>query len=249
MKTNCNLNRASAPGPRGRKMTTLLASLSLMVLITGCASTKVTNQERTTTEALPRPGNIWVYDFASSAAEVVAGSELFGKTSAAQTPEEAELGRKLGALIATELVDNIRKTGMPATYANANSKPQVNDIVIRGSLLSMEEGSAVKRMTIGFGSGASELTAHVEGYQMTAQGLRKLGSGTVDSAGNKTPGAAVGAGVWIATANPAGFLISAGTKTYGELSGRTKLEGRAKTTAKEIGKVLKQRCEEHGWIN
>jgi hypothetical protein len=36
---------------------------------------------------------------------------------------------------------------------------------------------------------------------------------------------------------------------YGEESGSSKLEGRAKQTAKEIAEALKQRFQEQGWIN
>ena len=86
---------------------------------------------------------------------------------------------------------------------------------------------------------------------MTAQGLRKLDSETLDAGGNKTPGVASGLGVatFIVTANPAGLIISSGVKAYGEASGRSKVEGRARATAKEIAIVLKQRFQEQGWIN
>ena len=80
--------------------------------------------------------------------------------------------------------------GFPAMQVSAGVTPQVNDIVIRGYLVSVEKGSAAKRMTIGFGSGGSELTTFMEGYQMTASGLRKLGSGTIEAKGAKGPGAA-----------------------------------------------------------
>jgi hypothetical protein len=38
-------------------------------------------------------------------------------------------------------------------------------------------------------------------------------------------------------------------KVYGEASGSSKVEGRAKATAKEIADALKQRFQEQGWIN
>ncbi len=70
---------------------------------------------------------------------------------------------------------------------------------------------------------------------MTAQGPRKLGSERVDAGGGKGPGAAVPLGVAIATGNPIGLILSSGLKAYGEASGRSKIEGRADQTAKEIG--------------
>ena len=38
-------------------------------------------------------------------------------------------------------------------------------------------------------------------------------------------------------------------KVYGEESGKSKVEGRAKDTAKEIADVLKKRFQEQGWVN
>jgi hypothetical protein len=102
-----------------------------------------------------------------------------------------DMGRQLGAQIAKELVADIQGMGLPAQEAGAEASPQVDDIVIRGYLISIQQGSEAKRLAIGFGSGASELTTAVEGFQMTPQGLRKLGSGTVESGGSKTPGAAL----------------------------------------------------------
>ena len=98
------------------------------------------------------------------------------------------------------------------------------------------------------GAGASELKTAVEGYQMTAHGLRKLGSGTVDSGGSKGPGAAVGVAGLVASGNPAGLIISTGMKVYGEESGSAKIQGRAQATAQEIAGVLQQRFQQQGWI-
>ncbi|TLD43603.1 MAG: hypothetical protein JETT_0034 [Candidatus Jettenia ecosi] len=139
--------------------------------------------------------------------------------------------------------------GMPAVRAEMGTTPQINDIVIRGYLLTVNEGSAAKRMTIGFGSGSSKLQVAAEGYQMTAQGLRKLGSGTVASGGSKAPGAALGVVGLIAAANPAGPIVSSGMKVYGEASGKAKIGGRARQAAKEIASHLKTRFEEQGWID
>ena len=78
--------------------------------------------------------------------------------------------------------------------------------------------------------------------------LRKVGSGTLQAGGSKTPDAALGVAGLIATGNPAGLIISTGMKVYGEESGSSKVQGRAKATAKEIADVLRQRFQEQGWI-
>jgi hypothetical protein len=120
--------------------------------------------------------------------------------------------------------------------------------VIKGSLLSINEGSATERVAIGFGSGASQLKVAVEGFLMTDRGLRKLGSGTADSSGSKSPGAALGVVGAVATANPAGLIISSGMKIYGEESGSSTIKGRAKDMANEIAGLLQVKFREQGWI-
>ena len=241
MKTNCIL-----------KLTTLVACLLAALFATGCASTKVTSSEQLVTGPLPRPGNICVYDFVATPADLPADSTLAGENdvdTTPQTPEQIAEGRKLGAEIAGQLAGQILAMGMPAQEASMQMKPQINDIVIRGYLLSVNQGSAAKRVVIGFGSGASDLRTMVEGYQMTAAGLRKLGVGTVNAGGGKSPGAVLGVATFLATKNPAGLIISGGMHAYGEASGSSTIEGRAKATAKEIADVLKKRFQEQGWIN
>jgi hypothetical protein len=102
-------------------------------------------------------------------------------------------------------------------------------------------------MIIGFGAGAAEMDTVVEGYLMTPQGLKKLGSGTLISSGNKTPGLVVPAAVAIAT-GPVGLIVVGAVKIQGAASGRTGLEGRAKSTADEIATQLKIRFQDRGWI-
>ena len=65
----------------------------------------------------------------------------------------------------------------------------------------------------------------VEGFQMTAQGLRKLGCGTGDSGGSKTPGAALGVASLLATHNPVGLIVGSAVKVEGEESGRSTVRG------------------------
>jgi Domain of unknown function (DUF4410) len=198
---------------------------------------------------LPRPNHIWIYDFAATPAEVPSYSMYAGQASSSPpSAEQAELGRELGTGIAAQLVDSIREMGLPAERGAPGTTPQVNDIVIRGYLVSIEEGSTAKRMTIGFGSGGSELTTTVEGFQMTPQGLRRLGSATLGAKGSKGPGAALGAAGWIVTGSPIGLVVGGGMKIYGEASGSARVEGRAKQTAKEIAGQLKTRFQEEGWI-
>ena len=220
--------------------------------VSGCASTKVTGQTPMVNQTITRPNQIWVYDFVAASGDVPADSSIRSEVSAPSTPptaEEVETGRQLGALIAKELVADIQAMGLSAVQAGPASSPRIGDGVIRGYLVSLEGGGAVKRFVIGFGLGTSEMDTVVEGYQVTPQGLRKLGSGTLSSSGSRTPGLVVPAAVTIATGNPVGLIVMGGMKIYGEASGRNKLMGRAKATADEIAAQLKVRFQERGWIS
>lgn len=244
------MKRRKRSAPWG-KMAAIGSCLLLILVVSGCASTKVSNRQQLVTGHLPRPGNILVYDFAASPADVPPDSALaqqYSLASTPQTPAQIAEGRQLGAEIAAQLAEQIRAMGMPAEEVSAGAQPQINDIVIRGYLLSVQQGSTARRFVIGFGAGSSELQTVVEGYQMTPHGLRELGSGTIEANGSKTPGTAVGAATMLATSNPAGLIISGGMKILGDVSGRSKLEGRAKATAKEIAAVLKKRFQQQGWI-
>ena len=229
-----------------------IAPLLIVLSVIGCASSKVTNREIVSpNEKIARPGHILVYDFAATPTELPPDSALAGQVAddgPKQTPEQVEAGHKLGGQIAKELAAEIRVMGLPGVQASSATVPRIGDIVIRGYLFSIDEGSATKRVLVGFGSGGAELKTAVEGYLMTEQGLRKLGSGTVDAGGGKAPGMVVPAAVAVATANPIGLIVVGGMKVYGEVSGSSKVEARGEQTAKEIAEELKPRFQQQGWI-
>lgn len=84
---------------------------------------------------------------------------------------------------------------------------------------------------------------------MTATGLRRLGSGNVQSGGNKTPGVALGAATYAATNKPAGLIIAGGMKIYGQASGKDTIQGRVDAGAKEIADQLHARFQAQSWAN
>jgi len=225
----------------------------VLVVLAGCASTKVTQSRPGVgqTERLPRPDRILVYRFAVTPAELPAGSATAQEASAPSqppTPEELEVGRRLGEAVATQLVEEIRAMGIPAVRGE-REKPRLHDIAIRGYFASIDRGSALERIAVGFGSGSAALTTVVEGYQMTEQGMRRLGSATVESGANKTPGMVVPLAVTIATANPIGLAVGGAVKLTQEATGSGKIEASGKRTAHEIAKELRVRFQKQGWID
>ena len=230
---------------------TVVSMLALAVLA-GCASSSVTTRRSYVgDEEIARPGRIIVHSFAATPDDIPADAAVAGhydRRATPQTAEEIELGRQLGARVANELVKEILKMGMPAERAGSGPKPQQGNVVIKGEFISIDEGSRLKRMLIGFGAGAAELKTFVEGYQVTASGLRPLGSAEVEAGGGKMPGMVVpviGGGIAGRAATSA--AISGGLNVAQEI-GPESLDSAAKRTAKEIAKVLEEAFKKRGWI-
>ena len=228
-----------------------IAVFALVLALAGCASTRVTSRQDYMRGRLPRPNRILVYDLAATRDDLPAQSTAPGPYSAPSTPQTAEeiaIGRELGAQVAKELVAAILDMGLPAERAPRGTMPPIGDVLIKGYFASVEEGSAAKRVVLGFGAGAAELQTVVDGYLMTEQGLRKLGSRKVASGGGKTPGVVVPLVVTAATANPVGLIVGGALKVGGEVTGSSKIEGSAKRTARKIADELQAEFERRGWI-
>jgi hypothetical protein len=162
--------------------------------------------------------------------------------------EEINVGRKLGAHVAQELVAEIRGMSLPAVQAVGQPAPRIGDIGLMGYFESVDTGSAAQRLVLGFGSGSADLKTAVEGDLMTERGLRRLGSGEIDSRGGKTPGVAVPVAVAVASGNPIGLIVSSAAKVGGEVTGHSTIAGAAKRTAKEIADQLRVPFQRQGWI-
>jgi Domain of unknown function (DUF4410) len=222
-----------------------------LAVLAGCASAKVTSMHPYAGAAIPRPDRIIVDDFAATPGDVPGDSALVATGPAdpmPQTPEEAALGRKLGAEVARQLALDLQNMGLPGVQAAGQPPAQPGDLVVKGFFYGVDQGSAAKRVLLGFGSGAADLRTAVEVYQVTPDGLRSLAGGTTDSGTGKTPGMVAPLAVFAATANPIGLVVVGGIKAYGQMSGRTTIEGDAKRTADEIAARFKQDAERQGWI-
>ena len=231
-------------------------AIACLIGTASCSSIKITNRDEYRGEKLARPDRILVHDFAahpddlpawSEAARANQGSE--GSSHARVSADEAEVGRQLGIEMARALVKRIDEMGLQAERAAGARSPADGDIVIVGYLASVEEGSGFKRVVIGFGSGAAEVTTHVEGYLATSEGMRKLGSGDASSGKGRGPGVVVPLAVTIATANPIGLIVMTPIKVGSEITGRNTVEGVGKRMADTIADALEEKFREQGWID
>jgi hypothetical protein len=244
---------------KGRLDMTMLrfgaAWMFVLLLASGCASTEVTQRQYSASTNLPRPAHILVYDFTADPALVPPQSSFAASGALSpygMTTQALGLTAQLGAEIARQVTQALQRAGLPAVQVGgvAAGQPamQVNDIAIHGYFISAAEGSSMKRMLIGFGSGNAELTVAVEGFRMTAQGLRILGSGVVESGGSKTPGIILPAAVMAATASPIGLAVGGTLRLAGEVSGNSTIEGNARRTADLVSEQLIDAAKRQGWL-
>ena len=228
-----------------------LVALVTTTIVTGCASSEMTTKRNRAGGAVSKPGRILVYDFASSANQIDDGSVIspyVQQRTTPQTIEQRAMGLKLGDLVAGYLVKDILALGMPAERDNSLRPVRNGDLIIKGEFFSIDKGSRMKRMLIGFGVGANELKTHVMAYQVTSTGLQRLGDAEFKAAGGKMPGMAVpliGAAIGGTLAVTA--AVSGGLNAAQEISPES-LEGAAKRTAKEISKELSRVFARQGWI-
>ena len=228
----------------------LLLPLAACLCLAGCATSKVTSEDQVAGGAMPRPNTIWVYSFAASPDGVSPQSALAGQLSSfdAPPPENAAAGQQVGSEIASNLVTDINAMGLNAVVAFPGAQPQINDIVLHGFIISMNAGNEQERAIIGLGDGASKLSVAVEGFQMTSDGLRELGTGSTEATGAKSPGVGVGLVAALISHNPLSLIVSSAVQLDQEHTGKGGLSGRATQTATEIAGQLKIKFQQQGWI-
>ncbi len=233
----------------GPAMSLLLA----LATVAGCLpSGGTTHRSFVGDEQIPRPERIIVYDFAATPADIPADAAVAGhyeERATPQTAREIELGRRLGDRVAAQLVSDIGTMGLSAERAGGASPPQPGDLVIRGEFVAIDEGNRAKRMLIGFGAGAANLKTFVEVYQVTATGLRPLGSGEVEAAGAIMPGLLLPVSFGAATSNlAAAAAVGGGVAVGTEVFLPSSIDRAGEQTADEISKVLGEAFKRRGWI-
>jgi hypothetical protein len=248
------LGRRGSPRCRRFEMsgtTTVAAALVALAALTGCAKVQVSDRQELVSEQLPRPDHIYVYDFVGTPGDVPPES-AYSQPATAQSGQQEQadiaLNREVGSELAQALVEQISAMGLPAVHASRETVVENGAIVIRGTLLSVVQGSEVERVAIGLGEGAADLKVAVEGFEMTPNGLLELGKGDLDTEAGKTPGAAVGLVTFAATKNPIGLIVSTGVKLHDEKTGSATIQGKAREVAAQIAKELRPRFEQQGWI-
>jgi len=242
MTTNENTRRSITPAAGA-----LMSGLTAIAM--GCASAGVTPLPGTRDDSmLPRPGVVFVYDFAVSSDDVVIdtlGAEFMSEGKKL-TDEEREAYATANAL-SEALVAELGKQGIQAQRANDGDIPPLHAIVLKGQFITIDKGSRVKRMVIGFGAGSSELRANVQAYQATERGLRRIAEAEAEATGSKMPGMAIPVAGGAAMGSAAtSAVISGGMNIAKETRGAMNPD--AQRMAKKIAERAKAFYVRQGWL-
>jgi hypothetical protein len=120
-------------------------------------------------------------------------------------------------------------------------------MTIEGQFVSIDEGSRVKRMMVGFGAGTSEIRTLVQVYETADESRRLVEDFYTTVKSSRKPGMGPMAGAGAAAGRAAS--TAAASAGVGVLSARSQtVEADAKAAAAEIAKELAKFFAEQGWI-
>jgi hypothetical protein len=207
-----------------------------------CAKARVQNVESTGPSRLPRPGRVVVFDFETGGSDVRVGRSpgKAARRAAGLSVDDADLlAEAVADALAGRLVEDVGALGLFAERAGRAAPPEPNDVVIQGQFLRIDEGSAVKRLVIGFGVGATELRTQVEMFQVSADGWRPITKFETVAEGARFPGAGLAvAGGAVAGAAATSAVVSSGVGAIREL--RASIDADARRTSEQIAKKVSE---------
>jgi hypothetical protein len=232
-----------------------IVTLMVLAMAVGCGPTKV-QQEKMTLTQLPRPDLMLVYDFAVSPDEVKLDTGLSAELKqkyeehkgTSRTAEEIKVGHKVADAVAEELVKKIRSYGLMADRGFGLPQASGKTYLIKGQLLSIDEGNRTERVVVGLGAGRTSVQANVQVYELTPEGKKLVD----DMRGTAKSGRKPGMGEMMGVGALAGHLLTS-TVISGTLSGASEMtsatvEADGKRLAEDIAKDLGNFFIDQDWI-
>jgi len=188
--------------------------------LAACGQTGIRKAVLTTEKNLPRPSRILVYDFAVSEREITEYQGIMRQQPSIKDPAERErlIAQEVKDALAEEVADGLRKLGFTVERVSRATTVAENELLIDGQFLTVEEGSPLRRLVIGFGSGNSTVKSRAQVYRGGSS--RKVLEFTTHSDSGSLPGAApmLGAGAAVQGGVTAGMVVAntavSGVKTY-----------------------------------
>jgi hypothetical protein len=206
---------------------------------------------------LARPQVVIVDTFATSPGEVSLDQglsteveeEIKADRGTSRTQQEVQAGRQVADAIADKLVVEIRDMGLRAERGSALPAGAQNAALIRGQLVSIDEGNRTERVLIGLGAGRSDVRAQVQVYELTPAGRQLIDTIEVDAKSGLAPGMAETMGVGGLTGHLlVSTAVGGGLHVADEAIGANVVAD-ADRAAKGIAKQLSALFAREGWTS
>jgi hypothetical protein len=204
---------------------------------------------QTQNKDLPPPSRILVRSLTPSEAEVTEYRGILRQQPANTNRPEREraIARDAAQALMTTLVAGLRDLGLTIQLVGRGTLATDNDLLIDVRFLVIDQGNPLRRLTIGFGSGASQVKANVQVYQGGEQ--RKLLEFLTTADSGALPG--------LATTGPATLAIQ-GSASLGLVAGsaigtgfgayRSDVARMAAASGEQGVRYLSEFFAKQGWI-
>ncbi len=232
------------------------ATLLLIASVAGCAKTVVKPQyEQRAAESATRPSQVFVYDFAITAAEVSENQGLFTRiynnalSDTTENEREMAIAQEVQNRMSENLVAGIRDLGLPAQRAARGSTLPSGAIAVTGFFLNVNEGNRLRRTVLGFGAGQSTVDTKVEIYAPSSSGPSKLLEFTTHADSGSAPGALVTGGAGAAASGGVTAGMAAANIGVSSAKGyRSQVEQMTGRSADQAVAYMSQYFADQGWI-
>jgi hypothetical protein len=204
---------------------------------------------------MPRPQVVVVDTFAVAPDEVQLDEGLSTEVEQAikerrgtsRTEQEVQAGHQVADAIADKLVVEIQDVGLQARRGSTVPAGTQNALLIKGQLVSVDEGNRTERVIVGLGAGRSDVRTQVQVYEVTPTGRRLVDTIEVNAKSGLTPGMAETMGV----GGLAGHLVVAtvvgGGVHVASEAGAANVVADADRASKGIAKQLSSMFAREGW--
>ncbi len=216
--------------------------------IGACSQPAVRPFIRTGDNDLPRPTRVVVRDFAVTEVEVVEYQGILRQQPSNPNPTERRraIASNVSEALSLEFVRTLQELGFSVERGMRGASDADDILIIEGEFIRIDEGSPLRRMVVGFGSGAANVQTRVHVYQ--GPGRKKLLEFTTDADSGKLPGAAVTVSAGVA----APTIVSAGLFTGNALAtgfqNGSDVSQLAQSSADQAVRYLSEFFAQQGWI-
>ena len=143
---------------------------------------------------LSKPDHILVYDFTYDPSVVkVDKSQEYRPRHMIKGDEHAtSVGDETAKKLASELVKELEKTGVPVQHMAADAAPPPgNNLVVKGAFTAIKQGTKTERVVVGMGTGAADVATHIEVNYQTPQETVLISEFETNTSAAKNVGAGV----------------------------------------------------------